>query len=285
MRADRSTTGSFRAKRGISLLLFLAVVGLSPAVAQQTPADVIRQVHFDQKLDAQLPLDAAFRDERGRTVQLGTYFGKRPVIVALVYYDCPMLCNMILNGLVKSLRIVQFDAGTDFDVVVISFDARETPELATAKKEVYMQQYGRGAGPAAGWHFLTGSEQSIARVTQTAGFTFIWDEATQQFAHPSGVLVLTREGKLSRYFYGIEYAPRDLRLGLVEASAGRIGSLSDQVLLYCYHYDPTTGKYGFVIISIVRVLGTGTALALGAFMFVMFRRERRGALLKEQPTS
>jgi protein SCO1/2 len=190
-----------------------------------------------------------------------------------------MLCTLILNGLVKSLRVVQFDAGTDFDVVAISFDDRETPEMAAAKKDVYMQEYGRGAGAAAGWHFLTGSKDSIHRVTQAAGFTFLWDQATGQFAHPSGVMVLTPQGRISRYFYGIEYAPRDLRLGLVEASANKIGTAVDQVLLYCYHYDPTTGKYGFVIMSIIRVLGTGTALALGIFMWVMFRRERRAATL------
>lgn len=242
-----------------------------------TPADVIREVGFEQNLDAQLPLELEFRDEHGKTVALREYFGKRPVVLALVYYDCPMLCTMILNGLTGSLKAVNLDAGIDFDVVAVSFDPRETAELAAAKKAEYVKHYGR-QGSERGWHFLTGEEEPIRRLTQAVGFKYFWDEESQQFAHASGVMVLTPEGKLSKYFYGIEYAPRDVRLGLVEASAGRIGSPVDQMLLYCYHYDPATGKYSLAVMNVIRLLGTATVVVLALFIVVMLRRERRGAL-------
>ncbi len=249
-----------------------------------SPADVISGVGFDQNLQAQLPLELRFRDETGKTVELGEYFGKRPVVLALVYYDCPMLCTLILNGLTDSLKAVNLDVGIDFDIVAVSFDPRETPELAAAKKAEYVKHYKR-AGSDTGWHFLTGEPESIRRLTQTVGFRYFWDEESQQFAHASGVMVLTPDGKLSKYFYGIEYAPRDLRLGLVEASAGRIGNPVDQVLLYCYHYDPSTGKYSLAVMNVVRVLGTGTALAVALFIVVMLRRERRGAPHKPAESS
>ncbi len=239
-----------------------------------TPAEVIREVGFEQKLETQLPLEVKFRDEAGREVALREYFGTRPVVLALVYYECPMLCNMILNGVTSSLKVVNLDAGVDFDVVAVSFDPRETPELAAAKKQQYVQEYGR-TGTAGGWHFLTGDEEAIRRLTQAVGFKYFWDEGSQQFAHASGVMVATPQGKLSRYFYGIEYAPRDMRLGMVEASAGRIGSPVDAILLYCFHYDPVTGKYGLVIMNVMRLAGIATVVLLAGFIVVMLRRERR----------
>lgn len=241
-----------------------------------TPADVIREVGFEQNLNAALPLDAQFRDEAGNPVALRQYFGRRPVVLALVYYDCPMLCTLILNGLTSSLKVVNLDAGTDFDVLAVSFDPRETPELARGKKAEYVKEYGR-SGAERGWHFLTGEEESIRRLTQAAGFKYYWDEESKQFAHASGVMVATPDGKLSKYLYGIDYAPRDLRLALVEASAGRIGSPVDRMLLFCYHYDPSTGKYTLAVMNIVRVLGTATVAAIGLFVFLMLRRERRTA--------
>lgn len=266
---------------GLALLLAamlpLCVRADEPKPKPVTPADVIREVGFEQNLDAQLPLELKFRDEAGKTVALGDYFGKRPVVLALVYYDCPMLCTMILNGLTGSLKAVNLDVGIDFDVVAVSFDPRETPELAAEKKQAYVKDYGR-KGSEKGWHFLTGDAESIARLTQAAGFKYYWDEESQQFAHASGVMMATSGGRLARYFYGIEYAPRDLRLGLVEASAGKIGSPVDKMLLYCFHYDPSTGKYGLTIMNVVRLMGSATVLALVAFILVMLRRERRGTL-------
>jgi protein SCO1/2 len=245
--------------------------------AQNTPALVIEQVRFDQKLEARVPLDLVFRDEAGRGVRLGDYFGRKPVVLSLVYYDCPMLCTLILNGLVKSLRTVNLDVGTDFEVVTLSFDPREGPALAAEKKAGYVRQYTR-AGGEAGWHFLTGDEPAIRQLTEAVGFHYTFDTQTGQFAHASGIVVLTPEGKISKYLYGIEYAPRDLRLSLVEASAGRIGTLSDKVLLYCFHYDPTTGKYGLAIMRITRVAGLLTVALIVGFVAVMLRRERRSTL-------
>lgn len=264
----------------LALAMPLAVRADQPNAAAKrgpaTPADVIREVGFEQNLNAALPLDAKFRDETGNTIELRQYFGRRPVVLALVYYDCPMLCTLILNGLTSSLKIVNLDAGTDFDVLAVSFDPRETPELALAKKAEYMKEYGR-SGTERGWHFLTGEEESIRRLTEAVGFKYYWDEESKQFAHASGVMVATPDGKLSKYLYGIDYAPRDMRLALVEASAGRIGSPVDRMLLYCYHYDPSTGKYTLAVMNIVRMLGTGTVAAIGLFVFLMLRRERRTA--------
>lgn len=275
-------------RKGIHLVLVLSLPLAMPlavradqpnAAAKRgpaTPADVIREVGFEQNLNAALPLDAKFRDEAGNTIALRQYFGRRPVVLALVYYDCPMLCTLILNGLTSSLKIVNLDAGTDFDIVAVSFDPRETPELALAKKAEYVREYGR-SGTERGWHFLTGDEKSIRRLTEAVGFKYYWDEESKQFAHASGVMVATPDGKLSKYLYGIDYAPRDVRLALVEASAGRIGSPVDRMLLYCYHYDPATGKYTLAVMNIVRMLGTATVAAIGLFVFLMLRRERRTA--------
>lgn len=245
-----------------------------PGQPAQAMPRALREIGFDQKLDQPLPLDTPFRDEDGQTVPLSTYFGKRPAVLAFVYYDCPMLCTQIVNALASSLRTMSLTAGEDFDVVVISFDPRETPELAKRKKVEYLNRYGRPE-TAAAWHFLTGDQASIQRVTQAAGFRYTWDEETKQFAHPSGIIVTTPDGRLARYLFGIEYGPRDLRLSLVEASAGKIGSPADQLLLFCYHYDPMTGRYGMAIMKVLRVAGVGTVLAIAGFIFVMVRRERR----------
>lgn len=254
------------------------VPGVNPAAgapASQMPA-VLSEVRFDQRLNEQLPLETRFKDEDGRDVTLGDYFGKRPVVLAFVYYECPMLCTQVLNGLTSSLTVLDETVGREFDVVAISFDARETPALANGKKKTHLDRYKRPES-ADGWHFLTGDEASIKAVTQAAGFSYVWDEKTQQFAHPSGIVVATPEGKLSRYFFGIEYAPRDVKFALVESSAGKIGNAIDQLLLYCYHYDPATGSYGFVAMGAVRVAGALTVLALVGFVVMSIRRDMRAA--------
>ena len=258
-----------------ALLALIVACGLfSPLAARaQSPAEVIQQVAYEQKINQPLPLALTFRDEAGHPVALGDYFGRRPVVLALVYYECPMLCTFVLNGVVKSLKVLPFEPGREFEVVVVSFNPAETPALAAEKKAVYLREYGR-AHTADGWHFLTSEPEAIAALTQAVGFRYLYDAKTAQFAHASGLIVVTPEGKLFRYFYGIEYAPRDLRLALIEASARKLGTVVDQVLLYCFHYDPETGKYGVLITRIIRLAGTGTALALAIFLVVMFRRER-----------
>jgi protein SCO1/2 len=239
----------------------------------------LREVGIDQKLDQQLPLDLIFRDENGQDVKLGQYFGQKPVVLALVYYDCPMLCTQVLNGMVTSFRVLPFEIGKEFDVVTVSFDPRETSALATAKKKIYVNYLPEKmrADAANGWHFLTGDAENIKQLTDAVGFRYHYDEATKQFAHASGIMVATPEGKLSRYFYGIEYAPRDLRLGLIESSQNKIGSPVDQLLLYCYHYDPATGKYGAAVMKIMRTAGVITVLAIVAMLFALKSRKQRVA--------
>jgi protein SCO1/2 len=250
--------------------------GLRPAAGPPSSAvpSALQNIRFEQKLDATLPLDAVFRDEQGQAVTLGAYFGKRPVVLAFVYYECPMLCNQILNGLVSSIGVLDQTVGTDFDVVAVSFDARETPVMAAAKKASYVDRYKR-PGTEAGWHFLTGDETNIRRVTDTAGFHFAWDEATQQFAHASGIMVVTPDGRLARYLFGIEYPPRDLKFAMMESSAGRIGSVVDQVLLYCYHYEPATGSYSLAAMNAVRLGGAITMVMLFGFVAISLRRDSR----------
>jgi protein SCO1 len=261
---------------GVSVLAQANAPGLRPEAGPPSNAmpQALQQVKFDQKLDAQLPVDATFKDDTGKTVRLGDYFGERPVVLAFVYYECPMLCNQILNGLVSGVGVLDQTVGTDFDVVAISFDARETPTQAAAKKATYLDRYQR-PGSERGWHFLTGDEATIKRVTDTAGFQFAWDAATQQFAHASGIIVTTPEGKLSRYLFGIEYPPRDLKFALMESSAGKIGSVVDQVLLYCYHYEPATGSYSLVAMNAVRMGGVVTMVALLGFVAISLRRDNR----------
>jgi protein SCO1 len=235
----------------------------------------LQGVGIDQKLDQQVSLDLKFKDEAGREVPLSTYFSKgKPVILALVYYRCPMLCTQILNGLAGSLKAVSLDPGKDFEIVAVSFDPKDTPETAASKKQMYMRRYGR-ANTANGWHLLTGDEANIKALTDTVGYHYKYDAATDQFAHASGIMVLTPEGRLSRYFYGVEYQPRDVRLGLVEASQNKIGSPVDQILLFCYHYDPVTGKYGAVVMNLVRLAAASFTLVCGVFLFIFLRRDIR----------
>jgi len=234
----------------------------------------LKGVTIEQKLNSQLPLDAVFKDETGKSVRLGDYFGKRPVVLALVYYECPMLCTQILNGMVGAAKVLTFTPGKDYEVLAISFDARETPKQAAAKKVTYMRDYGHPE-TANGWHFLTGNLDSIKRVTDAVGFRYKWDVYTASFAHASAIYVLTPEGKLAKYFYGIEYSPKDMRFALVQASHNEIGNAVDQILLFCYHFDPTTAKYTAVALNILRVAGAATLLMLGGFVFIMLRKDSK----------
>jgi protein SCO1/2 len=258
--------------RFLTLLFVLLVAGVAGA-QDSTPAE-LRDVGVTQRLDEPLPLDLTFRDEAGERVQLGDYFGDRPVLLSLVYYECPMLCTLVLNGLLRALRALAFDVGEEFEVLTVSFDPRETPSLAAAKKENYVAEYGR-PDAARGWHFLTGEEAAIETLTRSVGFRYRYDEEKQQYAHAAAIVVITPQGKIARYFYGVEYSPRDLRFALIEASEERIGSPVDQLLLYCYQYDPTTGRYSAAVMNIIRVGGVLTVLAVAAFVLRSARRERR----------
>ncbi len=258
------------------LLVFLLLAGdlASAHAAAKEPPAIFRKVGFDQRLDQQVPLDLEFVDETGKTVKLGNYFGKKPVVLVLAYYRCPMLCTLVLNGLAQAMRQIPFTIGKEFNVVTVSFDPRETPELAARKKETYVAAYGRpGAGED--WHFLTGKPASIKKLTDAVGFRYVYDAKQDQYIHTSGIMVLTPGGKISRYFYGIKYAPRDLRLGLVEASAEKIGSPVDVVLLYCAHYDPQTGKYTASILNFVRAGGVVTIVAIAGMVWILLRRGRK----------
>ena len=267
------TTAFAQAPPGPSSPLYGARPSSGNASTGLPPA--LRDVRIEQKLDQQLPLDLVFRDESGQQVKLGNYFGRKPVVLALVYYDCPMLCTQVLNGMVTSFRVLPSQIGKEFDVVTISFDPRETPALAAAKKKVYVDYLPdkMHAQAASGWHFLTGDQANIERITDAVGFRYQYDEATKQFAHASGIMVATSEGKLSRYFYGIEYPARDLRLGLIESSQNKIGSPVDQLLLYCYHYDPATGKYGAAVMRVMRIAGVITLLGIVAMFFLLKGRK------------
>jgi protein SCO1 len=237
----------------------------------------LREVRIEQKLDQQLPLDLDFRDESGQPVKLGQYFGRKPVVLALVYYDCPMLCTQVLNGMVTSFRVLPFQIGNEFDVVTVSFDPRETNVLATKKKKIYVDYLPERmrSGASSGWHFLTGDAANIEKLTEAVGFHYRYDEATKQFAHASAIMMATPQGKLSRYFYGIDYPARDLRLGLIESSQNKIGSPVDQLLLYCYHYDPATGKYGATVMRVMRIAGVITMLGILAMLFLLKARNPR----------
>lgn len=258
------------------LCLFVLVdTGGSQILSSSARPDALVDVGIEQRLNEDLPLDLVFRDEAGREVKIGDYFGDKPVILSLVYYECPMLCTMVLNGLVSSLADLDFDIGKEFEVVTVSFNPKDTPDLASRKKQTYLGKYGRD-GAEDGWHFLTGEAGSIEALTEAVGFKYKFIPETGEFVHASSIMVLTPLGKLSKYFYGIDYPELDLRLGLVEASDNKIGSPVDQILLYCYHYDPTTGKYGMVIMNVIRLAGTLTVLLLVGFMLLMFRRDRQG---------
>jgi len=242
------------------------------AATQQIP--MLREVGIDQKLGGGIPLDTPFVDHTGREVRLGDYFGARPVILALVYYECPMLCTQVLNGFVGSIEALTFLPGKEFEVVVVSFDPGETPALAAQKRAAYLRRYDRpGAEP--GVHFLTGRSESIAALTSAVGFRYAYDEKIDQYAHPAAITVLTPDGRVSRYLFGIEFAPRDLRFALIEAADNGIGSLVDQALLFCYHYDPETGSYGLAVMNMVRLAGLLTVGLTAAFIVSSLRRERR----------
>lgn len=239
--------------------------------------ELLQEVGLDQKLNTQIPLDLTFKDEDGRQVKLGDYFGSRPVILTLNYFECPMLCTEVLNGLTSALRVLNFSIGKEFDVVTVSFDPHDTPDLARQKKANYLARYKR-PGAEQGWHFLTGNAPEISMLTRAVGFRYAYNAAIGQFAHASGIMVVTPEGRLSHYFYGIEYGPRDVRLALIEAADHKIGSPADQLLLACFHYDPSSGKYSLAVMRIVRTGGVATLLAIGGAVVMMRRRERRGPL-------
>jgi protein SCO1/2 len=268
------------------LLLATTAFAQSPdqrTLGQGTPSSaqpqIFSEVGIDQHLNAQLPLDLHFRDENGKDVKFGDYFGKRPVILTLVYYQCPMLCTQVLNGLTSSLNVLKFDIGREFDVVTVSIDPRETPQMANAKKAMYLKRY-RGRDASIGWHFLTGDQPQIAQLAKAVGFRYAFDPKTDQFAHASGIMVVTPEGKVAQYYYGIEYSPKDIRLALIEASQNKIGNVVDQVVLYCFHYDPTTGRYSAVAINTMRVAGILTVVLLGGFIFLSVRREGKTNALR-----
>jgi protein SCO1 len=237
------------------------------------PPGLLAEVRFDQRLNAQVPPDLVFRDETGVPVRLGDYFGRKPLILTLNYFDCPMLCPLALEGLVRSLRPLSFSIGEQFDVLTVSFDPREMPAQATAAKAKYQREYARPEA-ATGWHFLTGTGESIRALTETVGFKAVYDAEKQQYAHAAGVLVLTPQGRIARYLYGVDVPTRDLRLALVEAAAGRIGSPVDRLLLFCYQYDPATAQYTIAVMRTLRFAGLATLLGLGGLLVVMFRRER-----------
>ncbi|MCI0348932.1 MAG: SCO family protein [Acidobacteriales bacterium] len=256
---------------------FLVALGFevcsAVAFSQAQLPEAVRNVGIDQRLNEQVPLDIQFRNEDGRLVRIGDFFTDKPVILSLVYHECPMLCSEVLEGLLRGLRVLRFDAGKEFEVLTVSFNPREDAPLAKSAKESYIRRYKR-AGAAEGWHFLTGDQTSIDRLTKAVGFRYSYDAQKNQYAHAGGIMVLTPQGRLSRYFYGIEFAPKDLRLGLVEASQNKIGSIVDQVMLFCYHYDPVTGRYGLVILTTMRIIGVLFVLGLGGYVAVMLRRER-----------
>lgn len=250
-----------------------ATAGPTPSLPPGQRPPILNDVGIDQHLDAQVPPGLVFRDEQGRDVRLGDYFGKRPIILALVYYDCPMLCTMVLNDLTRAMNSMKMNCGEQFDIITVSFNPRETPDLARAKKDQYVRAYRRPHAEE-GWHFLTGDQASIDSLTKTVGFRYAWDPAAKQYAHASGLIVLSPEGKTTRYFYGIEYAPSDLELSLDEASHGKVTSVADQILLYCFHYDPTTGRYSLRILRAVQAGGVLTVLSLLLGVVWMSRRHR-----------
>ena len=275
--------------RGMVLVAAMALSMVSSAWTQAAPKlqpgdnvpnqkpSILDQVGLDQRLNQQVPLNLAFTDENGQPVQLQQYFGSKPVLMMLVYYQCPMLCTQVLNGFTGAMNgIVRFNIGREFNVVTVSIDPRDTPQDAAETKKRYIKRY-RRPGAEQGWHFLTGKKDQIDALAQAVGFRYAWDPEIKQYAHASGIMLLTPDGRVAQYYYGIEYAPRDIQLGLIEASKGKIGNVVDQVLLYCYHYDPRQGKYGAAIFNVLRLSALATVLVLGGFMVVMFRRDSHAA--------
>jgi protein SCO1 len=270
-------------KKGVGCLFSISVILASVSVgasAQQAPRPgpsaselppILREVGFDQNIDKQIPLDVTFKDENGQGVQVGKYFGARPVVLNFVYYDCPMICLQTLSSLASTLKVLSQEPGKDFEIVTVSFDPRETPALALNKKREFVERSGK-PHTAGGWHFLTGAEPDIDRLTQAAGFRYVWDESAKQFAHPTGIIVLTPGGRIARYLFGIDYGPRDLRLAILDASANKVGSPIERALLYCYHYDLATGRYSLAIMRVVRVAGVVTVFSIGTLIFVLSKR-------------
>jgi protein SCO1 len=283
-RRSNRLLGVLRTRCGKGLLQ-IAVLLVAEMVAGQgmskgimsPPANVrppyLQNVGIEQRLDAQVPAELPFVDDTGRQVKLGDYFGKKPLILNLVYYNCPMLCGEALAGLTSSMKLVKFDLGNEFEIVTVSFNPLETPELAAEKKRDYLKRYGRPT-VAAGWHFLTGPADSINALTKAVGFQYQYDAAKKQYAHATAIMVLTPQGRISRYFYGVDFPPKDLRMGLVEASQGKIGNAVDQVLLYCYHYDPATGKYGAIVSNMLKLGGALTILFIGGLILILLRLDR-----------
>ena len=277
MRSSTRSTVRWLITAAVSAACFLSLPSWGQGMTQgilSPPANVrppgLKNVGIEQHLSEQIPPTLSFRDETGKAVRLGDYFGKKPMILNLVYYQCPMLCGEVLSGLESALRVLKFDVGKEFDVLTISFDPKETPEMAADKKAQYLKRYGRPSAQQ-GWHFLTGPAASIDALTKAAGFQYQYDPRTAQFSHATAIMVLTPEGKIAQYYYGVEFAPKDLRLGLIQASENKIGTVVDQVLLYCYHYDPDTGKYGAIVSRILQLAAGATVLILGTFLVVMFR--------------
>jgi protein SCO1/2 len=262
-----------------ALLLLPSIAGaqllgdpMNPTQGLGIHPDLLKQVRIDQKLNDSIPLDLTFRDEHGKTVELAQYFGSKPVILTLVYYSCPMLCTQVLNGLDRSMENIPLTIGKDFNVVTVSIDPTERSVLAEAKQELYTGMYER-PGAAQGWHFLTGDQPQIKTLADAVGFHYAYDPDSKQYAHAAAIMLLTPNGRISRYFYGVTYPERDLRLGLVDASSGKIGSPLDAAMLYCYHYDPHTGKYGLLISRVIQLSGALTILLGGIGLFVLFRGE------------
>ena len=245
-------------------------------IASHNQPEIFKNIGIEQKLGTELPLRTTFRDQTGASVSLQGKLSEKPAVLVFSYFDCPMLCPLVLEGLVRSLKPLSLNAGRDFDVFVISIDERDGPETARKKQLEIVNRYGRD-GSAVGWHFLTGEKSAIEEVTRSVGFSYAWDEASKQYVHASGIFILTPQGEIARVLYGIDYTPRDVRLALVEAAGGTIGSAIDQLLLYCYHYNPLTGKYGVAIMATLRLAGLATVLTIASFVITMLRRERRGS--------
>jgi protein SCO1/2 len=261
----------------VALILAVPTVQAQQAQAAQAQMPMIlREVKITQRLDDQVPANLEFRDETGKTVRLGDFFGKRPIVLSLVYFECPALCTEVLNGELATMKAMSLNLGKDYEAITVSFEPKDTPAQAKAKRDVYAGQYGR-TGAFGAWHFLTGDAPSINALTQAIGYDYAYDAKNKQYAHAAAILVLTPQGRIARYFYGVEYPARDLRLGLVEASNGKIGTVTDHVLLYCYCYDPSTGRYGLVIMRVIDAACFLTVLILGSFMLLMFRRDRKVA--------
>jgi protein SCO1/2 len=257
----------------LAMLIVAVLANRSYGQSAQPNSPILKDIGIEQKLNVQIPPGLVFRDESGRDVRLGDYFGKRPTILALVYYKCPMLCTMVLNDVTRAMNSMRMNCGEQFDILTVSFDPRETPALAADKKRQYIRAYRRPHAEE-GWHFLTGPQASIDELTRTVGFKYAWDPKYQQYAHASGIIILTPEGKTSRYFYGIDYAPSDLELSLAGASEGKSTSVADQILLFCFHYDPTTGRYSPMISRLIQIAGVMTVLLLGSYVLFSLHRDR-----------